>query len=492
MRDALAALEAFAVRAAEIFDRVEAAAAIEEARLTALDGRLAAASARIEAARGGTTPLVVRSARSLSQRTARAAGASSRGDAASTARARALRRPLGVLATPGALAPLPEALPEATVGALAAAWGPPAADEAAAELSRVARSVAATAVEDGVRGVAVEGGNGLLPPQERMDSVADLFLFNSGVIPYGSTKQLPDNLGDLFGVARDRLPSAGSPPVAAYEGRDARSTWLLLDQDAPDPLREDLRFRPRPAAEFALDLPDVLPELVGPVAALTWRQSNQHVPEMQRPAWDAPPPLAFAASTTAYSSRRALPASGGAAGGSARTSIARAPPPPPPRPKAAATTATTAAPLAIAPAAASPATPSVAPAAAPVAAPAEAEESGQRRARAPAPPSGKGEGTGDGKGKGKGKGNGNAGSPPPPPPNKAIGKAKGKGKAAPPPPPKKQHGEGKTTAPVPPPPKAKSGAGMDQIFAAIAKGGASLRKVAPPKERHGGSVGRVV
>ena len=270
----------------------------------------------------------------------------------------------------------------------------------------------------------------LLPVAGRLSSVSELFLLNSKEQPY-RVRQEVDNLAE----PEEEFMKPKSSSLEASKTEEGFHVDLE-DESA----MEDLRF-PRPAtAEVTFDLPDVLPDL-GHVAHIKWSEDGN---ETERPAWDVvPAELARGASTA--NPARDVPAAPRAK---------RPPPPPPKQPVAAAT------PAAPVPAQATPVT----------ATPSPVTE--KPKSQAPPAPAVKGKGKGKGKGK-DGKGKGGKGPPPPPPP-----------------PAKKAS----TGAPPAKPPAAQAGAagvGKAAMFADI-RSGAKLRKVAPPKERSGASVGRVV
>ena len=171
-----------------------------------------------------------------------------------------------------------------------------------------------------------------------------------------------------------------------------------LEEDEPAREHEDLRFRPRPAAEVTFDLPDVLPDL-GHVAHIVWRE-GEHSSETARPAWDAPPPELSRGSIV-----------------SAAPKPARPPPPAPRRQPPAAPAKPAAAPQPLL--APSPASPMPVPVQAETAKPQAAQppvpqpQAAPTPAPAPAPAPPKPAAKGKGKGKGKGP------APPPLPAKKA-------------------------------------------------------------------------
>lgn len=432
MHDVIAALEAFHQQAAHIFDRVEGACGEVDNHLNALDDRLERAAARVEAARGSTRPLNVQSARLL--RAPRRAQRTKRLFDSNT------------LASLCNAAPLPEEMTAA-----------PSSTEAAQDIARVLRCIAApnpfTAAairKDGPQ-------SRLLPAEGRLGSCAELFLYNSAEQPYrgGPRSRGVDNL--LIPDEAELRPASLLKPWLRTRPGEAS---LRLDEDEVDPLLEDIRFVPAPAKQVNFDLPDVLPDLTGPVADIMWRQDDQLESETQRPAWDnkdvakmtrsrgtsrasiSGTPLTHSRSNAATDVAAAAlllqsRAGGGMPSGQQPSDVTlmQSPPKPAaPPPKAAAT-------------------------------PKESAKS----AAAPLAPT---------KGKGKGPA---AGKPPPP-----SAKGKGKGKKGGPPPPAQGGG----------PPKANSGSvagGKAEMFASIKKSGISaLRKVAPPKERSGAPVGRVL
>ncbi|CAK9007590.1 unnamed protein product [Durusdinium trenchii] len=270
----------------------------------------------------------------------------------------------------------------------------------------------------------------LLPVEGRLSSVSELFLLNSSEQPYRVRHEV-DNLAELEDELRKpRVLSAEAPKTASPE------VGVDLEEDEPERAMEDLRFRPRPAtAEVTFDLPDVLPDL-GHVAHITWSEGG----ETERPAWDvAPAELARRASTAKPREAPAAP------------KVKRQPPPPPKQP------------VTVAPA---PAAPSTSSTSAPAAVPTPVTE--KPKAQPPPAPVAKGKGKDKGKGK-EGKGKGGKGPPPPPPAKKAGG----------------------TAPPAKAPAMKAEGVGKAAMFADI-RAGAKLRKVAPPKERSGAAIGRVV
>eukprot|EP00931_Biecheleriopsis_adriatica_P000551 TRINITY_DN10060_c0_g1_i2.p1 TRINITY_DN10060_c0_g1~~TRINITY_DN10060_c0_g1_i2.p1 ORF type:complete len:368 (+),score=104.25 TRINITY_DN10060_c0_g1_i2:71-1174(+) len=345
----------------EIFDRLDAACGHVDARLEDLEARLAKAASRVEAARGSTKPLVVNSSRTFC----------GRGPPRLQAAARALHE--------DAVQARAVCLPEEAVEA-------PLVKSSAEDLARAVRCVAPRGASTQVDPQRTKHGEKLLPPHGRLTSVSELFLVNSSEQPYQARHEV-DNL------AAPEDESFFQPPELVRRVRDTGSGLdavdLNLEEDEePERLAEDLRFRPRKSAQVTLDLPDVLPDL-GHVAHLVWRE-GEHAGEMERPAWDAP----------LRELTRSVPAPVAKA--------ARAPPPAPPQqapravpnvpspPRQQATLATSSGAVAQA----TEATPPKAPAA-PAAAPAAP-------AAAPAAPAAKTTGQGDkgtkGKGKGKGKG----------------------------------------------------------------------------------------
>eukprot|EP00929_Paragymnodinium_shiwhaense_P089986 TRINITY_DN50216_c0_g1_i1.p1 TRINITY_DN50216_c0_g1~~TRINITY_DN50216_c0_g1_i1.p1 ORF type:complete len:489 (+),score=167.36 TRINITY_DN50216_c0_g1_i1:128-1594(+) len=488
MHDVLACLEAFQARAAAIFDGVEAACSRADERLGRLEGRLQAATGRLEACRGGSQALKVQSARSLNSASTGqpmwlrqrplAAAVAEQAAASSSASAPSKRRSLAATAV---------ALPEGE----GADWQPPKLRAAAEDLARVvhciaaapdAAAVAAAAGRDPRAGGAAAAarrrdGDKLLPARGRLDAMSEFFLFNSGELPYKGNVRKRDNLLSLDEDEGLSLAPLKKTALVSTSFESNGGAAPRLDEDEPDPLllEDDLRFRAKPAAEVALDLPEVLPELGGQVATgLLWREQDQAAKETDRPAWDAPPaPVMSAMPSRSLQSTR----SGGAAPSRATQSRASLSAPAPAAPTAPA-----------APAHAAPvgAAESPAPARPPAA------------KQAPPPPAGKAAAAEQPAGKGGdkgGKGGKSSAPPPPPPPPANKGKGKAKGPKAPPPPPAAGKGKAKGGAPAAAaaPPKAKAGGGgsMADVFSDIRKGGSGLKKV-KTVEKTGAAVGKVV
>jgi len=466
MDGVLATLEEFHANAACVFDQVEAACGQLEARLEALEGRLSYSAARLEASRGSTRALVVQSARTL--------------DAVRIADSAKRMVDSDILASLSTAAHLPEDIDTVK--------GVPMLNTAAEDLARVVRCVG-TSENAGASAAANrrgEGAENLLAARGRLGSVSELFLFNSDEQPYKRYKHVDNLLAphDQEPPPSQRVPlnSIGVPtPALDLQGEDA------------DPLLVDICFRPRPAAEVIFDLPDVLPDLGGPVADLVWRQQDQAAHETERPTWDkpmgAPRPSRRASNTGSVASRTSRapsivsgfgpasqPSTIGPGGTTAvsgpavrplyspapqevKASLpAPSPPPPPPVPAKNA---------------------KVPPKAPPAKVP--HKETAKGAAPPPKPPTGNGMAGGDTERR-----------PPPPPPQakdpKAKVKGKGKGKGGPAPPPK-----GPAKMPAAKPPGGGGGVSKDAMFADIKRGGmAKLRKVAPPKERTGAKVGKVI
>jgi len=431
MHDVLAALEAFHQKAADIFDTVEGACGAVDDRLSVLEKRLGNAAARVEAARGSTRPLNVSSARLLNA--PRSAERTKRLFDSTT------------LASLCNAAPLPEKMTMA-----------PSSRTAAEDLARVVRCIAAPAPGNTVRPTSGR----LLPAEGRIGSCAELFLFNSSEQPYrgGTRARYVDNL-----LAPDeieiRAPSAHAPWMRNRPGQPE----LRLDEDEADPLMEDLRFRPAPAKSVVFELPDVLPDIGGPVADLMWREHDQLEHETQRPAWD---------SVSVTNLTRS--------GATSRRSVAHTPSV---QRRDTAKDLEAAALMLQSRAGGNSLAPNsnnrpAAPVSKPAAPPPKAKAAPAAAAASPAAPK---------KGKGKGDKGAAAGAKPAGPP--AAPKGKGKGKVKGPPPPKT-----KGAGPPPPAPKGAApagGGGKAAMFAALSKGSSGLKKVGPPKDR-GPQMGRVL
>lgn len=491
MHGVLAALKDFHVRSAEIFDRIEAKAKLADQRLEGLETRVAAAASCVEAARGSKRPLVVRSAKELKAWHGK----------------EGVRRVLheDSLAVLSTAAPLPEDAAETSSA--------PSVKTAAEDLARVVRGV--TALDSGATGSGARrqrpGGENLHTLTGRVGAVSDLFLFNADEQPYREYNH-KNNLVYRPGAFEEEeldLVPATRPERAAPTFR--------LDEDAPDVQQEELVFVPKAATKVTFNLPDVLPDLGG-VADLDWKQDQ---PEHEGAAWDRVP----------ASLRRASSRAGSVSGDSVstvRTSMSRkqkkaeAQRSLSDRPSIYATMDGSVATIAAGESANAPSLfqPRPRQTALPTItepSPGPAEEPGPPRAPPPPVPA---------KGKSKGDSAKAAGAPPPPPP-KGKGKSKGppvpsaapaaagapaqdtgaaatkgKGKSGPPPPPSAGKGKSKGGGPPPPPkggkpsappaPKKAAGGGSKAAMFASIKAGAALRKVAPPKERHGAPVGRVL
>lgn len=377
MHDVLSSVQNLNEKSREIFQRLEAAISQADGKILQLEDRLAAAAARVEAARGSTAALKVESARTFC------------GRGKPQLRTAHLVVSEDVLLSVRQSANLPEEL-----GA-----GPPSASTSAEELARVTRSVTHHCAFSTPDSSLKSRDEKLLPVAGRLSSVSELFLLNSSEQPYRARHEV-DNLAELeedaFLKPRTRSDSAAK---SASQRQDATNR-VDLEEDEPERAAEDLRFRPRPAtAEVTFDLPEVLPDL-GHVAHIKWTEGDTN--EGDRPAWDVAP--ADVARRASMAKPRPVP---------------KRQAPAPPRP--------TSQPQAPAPAPALPAPPiSAVPAPKEVAKPKPAKPS-------PPPPAPKAKGE---KGKGKGKGKG-----PPPPPAKKPGsagppakppamKAEGAGKAA--------------------------------------------------------------
>ena len=428
MESVLSLVEGLNSHAQEIFDRLDAACGQMDTRLSGLETRLSQATERIERTRGSTAALKVQSARTFQGR-----GAPS---------LRAAHRVLdeSLLVSLRSTAPIPEDQgqgPGRTVSSTAVAE----------DLARVYKCV------NQHRNLELQvprtrtGSERLLPAAGRLTSVSELFLLNSSEQPYKVRHEV-DNLAEpedeaFYHGKRTEMPKQAVEPDVDVD----------LEEDEPLREHEDLRFRPRPAAEVTFDLPDVLPDL-GHVAHLVWREGEQHS-ETARPAWDAPPPELGRASI------------------SAAPKPARPAPPAPKRAAPAAPKATRAAEPLLAPSSgpAMKATLTQTQAAAPAPAVPTPQPTQPMPAAQPSKPS----------------------TPAPPPPKPAAkgkgpkGKGKGKGPAPPPPPAKKAAAATKAPAPT-----KEAAVGKAAMFADIRSGGPKLRKVAPPKERSGAAVGRVV
>ncbi|CAE7026909.1 ANKRD50 [Symbiodinium natans] len=422
MEKVLSLVEGLNARAQEIFDRLDATCDHMDTRLSGLEGRLSHAAERIERARGSTAALKVQSARTFQ----------GRGEPSLHAARRVLDENL--LISLHSATPLPE-LPEDRDQ-------PVSATAAAEDLARVYKCVNRHRSLGAPQARVQEK----LLPADRLSSVSELFLLNSSEQPYKVRHEV-DNLAEPEDEAFYHGQREGREgPKASVEQVDD----VDLEEDEPLREHEDLRFRPRPAAEVTFDLPDVLPDL-GHVAHIVWRE-GEHSSETARPAWDAPPPELGRASVVAQKPRPPPPAP------------RRAPPAAPVKPIIAPQPLL--APSA-APAAPKPQVPQAAPRTAPPsqptpAQPAPAQTPQPSATPAPAPP----------KPAAKGKG--------------PKGKGKGKGPPAPPPPPAK-----KAPAAKAPTQTKQAAVGKSAMFADI-RAGAKLRKVAPPKERSGAAVGRVV
>lgn len=429
IHEVLETLEKFHIQSIAVFDRVEAACSAVDTRLGALEGRLVYAADRLTAAKGDARPLVVHSARSLSGRSAMKTDKRVLDD--------------GMLVGLGSAAPLPE-----KVGSV------PSVTEAAEDLTRVVRSLAPDRAA--ASAVPRKGGNTekLLNPKGRLGSVTELFLYNSGELPYKNQRET-DNLAS----PDDENDLAAAP--ARAERRDATEAALItdLEEDEPEPHQENIHFAPQPAKEVYFDLPDILPDLGGPVADMMWRQNEQSNAETDKFGGSkhmaAIPRRQSNFSQQGQSQGRRSQVSsqvGSSPAGAPWASAAKNSDSP----------ATLSSLPSVPIQAPAPARPSAAPSAPTPAAPA-AQPAATTAPAAPAPPK---------KGAGKGK-------PPGPPGGKAKSGAPG-----PPPPPSK--GPPKTKAAAPP----GGGGGKAAMMSAIQKG-TGLKKVGPPKER-GAPLGRVL
>jgi len=468
----LLVLEEFAKKSAEVFDRLDAACAEADCRLGSLEGRLAKAAARVEASRGSTKPLVVRSARTLG--------------GPGAAEVRCAMRPLSeeMLSSLACAAPLPE---EAPPGGDISKW---LYETAAWDLSRVvkARSTATDNLSTSSSRPWPGQGTGSLPyhPQHgRVTSVSELFLFNSESQPYRSRRDV-DNLAEPFTSweARGAASAAAAEHLEQQrrrreiDGGDAAEGLYLAD-DEPDEEEKAMFFVPKVEDNVVFDLPDILPDFGGAVADLLWSAGKQAMGETDRPIWDSLPSSLTSAGrrdrleSRAEGRRRTATTANitGGGGSGAGRGLGPASPSGPtadgvPQQESLAKTA---------PAKGPPPTKGkgngpLGPAATPAAASASAAVP-QTVASKPAGPLAKGNGKG------------------PPPPPKGMGK--GKALAGKPPPPKKAPSKSGGS-----PAKAAGGGvggGKAALFAALGKGGTGgLRQVGPPKERSGALVGRVV
>jgi len=472
----LLVLEEFAKKSAEVFDRLDAACAEADCRLGSLEGRLANAAARVEASRGSTKPLVVRSARTLG--------------GPGAAEVRCAMRPLSEerLSSLACAAPLPE---EAPPGGDFSKW---LYETAAGDLSRVvkARSTATDNLSTSSSKAWPGEGTGSLPyhPQHgRITSVSELFLFNSESQPYRSRRDV-DNLAEPFASWEER--GAASAAAAehleqqrrrrrAIDGGDAAEALYLAD-DEPDEEEKAMFFVPKVEDHVVFDLPDILPDFGGAVADLLWSAGEQAMGETDRPIWDSLPSSLTSAGrrdrleSRAEGRRRTATTANITEGGGSGVGGVPAPRPAAPSGPSAAAGVPQPANLAkTAPAKGPPPTKGkgkgpLAPAAVPAAA-ASSAAAPQTVASKPAGPLAKGRGKG------------------PPPPPKGVGK--GKALAGKPPPPKKAPSKSGG-----PPAKAAGGGvggGKAALFAALGNGGTGgLRQVGPPKERSGAPIGRVL
>ena len=263
MHDLLASVQNLNEKSQEIFQRLEAACSQADDKILHLEDRLAAAAARVEAARGSTAALKVESARTFCGR--------------GKPQLRTAHLVVGedVLLSVRQSANLPEELGAAL----------PSASASAEELARVARSVrhhCALATPDSLLKSRNEK---LLPVGGRLSSVAELFLLNSSEQPYRARHEV-DNLAELEDDAFSK-PRTRSDSAAKSAQRQDATSRVDLEEDEPERAAEDLRFRPRPAtAEVTFDLPEVLPDL-GHVAHIMWTEGDGN--ERDRPAWDVAP-----------------------------------------------------------------------------------------------------------------------------------------------------------------------------------------------------------
>mmetsp|Transcript_53650 Transcript_53650/g.85326 ORF Transcript_53650/g.85326 Transcript_53650/m.85326 type:complete len:458 (-) Transcript_53650:159-1532(-) len=456
MHDVLAALEDFHKKAASIFDRVESACGEVDGNLSALSDRLERAAARVEASRGSTRALSVRSARVLTaprsaQRTRRLFDSDT-------------------LASLCSAAPLPEELG-------AGKFTPPTAKDAATALQTVVRCTQTPIPPGGAQRTLQSGLGKLLAAQDRLHSVSELFLFNSSEQMYKTDingQRYVENLS-----APDEVEVQPASLLMPWQRVQAGEANLQYDEDAHDPLMVDLRFVAKPAQRVQFKLPERLDGLGGPVADLTWREEDQRERETERPEWDQAKTLSrsrrgtqansSALATPTPKARRDTRADLVAAAERLQTSASSqkapssAPPPPPAKKEQAKPT---------------PAPPPPPSKTIPVKAPSKQAEPASPPPQAPALEAPTPTGEKGGKG-GKGKA--------PPVPAKAKGD-KGKGKAK-----GKDKGKGPGNNPGPPPPPAAAKAPSADKSAVLAdiRAMPKLKKVARPVENKGLTLGKV-
>jgi hypothetical protein len=437
MHDVLNALETFHQQAASIFDRVEGACGEVDARLDALTNRLEHAAARVEASRGSTRPLNVHSARMLNaprseQRTKRLFESKT-------------------LTSLCSAAPLPE-----EGGTIATRKEVPSVQAAAHNVSRVIHTIAtpSSSTVQAAKREQVEQ-NRLLPAQDRLQSVSELFLFNSVEQLYHNNdphgQRYVDNL--LVPDEVEVIPDSSLMPWQK-SNRPGQAN-LRLDEDVGDPLMQDLTFKPATARAVKFALPEVLPGLAGPTADMVWRQNDQLELETQRPAWDDAPTLNRSRAGTRRQSAMATPKSDTKGRNDTNADLLEA---------ARMLQSQTGPqrkdyerPVAAAPPA------KKAPAPAPA-----------KKAAAPAPP--------------KTAGDGNAPEAKASAPQAPKAKGKGKGKNVPKPP---ENPKGPPKSAMTSSAPAGGGGGKAALMSSI-QGGFKLKKAPPPKERCGAPTGKVV
>jgi len=456
MHQVLATLEAFHAGTLDVFDRIEAACNQAESQLGAVEERLARAAARIDHAAGSTCPLTIESARVLETRQGAAARCAER------------------LFDDDLLAALADAAPISDGHSQACT--PPTAATAAEDFNQIIKVLDQEHREKpGWSSRGAKQGN-FIPPHGRLSSLSELFLFNSPEEPYKGRLQSDNlaNVDDVGGMLATTAVCRKKEPGDVH----GNMPTLNLETDEPDPLLEDLRFRPRPTIEVTLNLPESLPNLGGPVANIVWNQQDQAGGETEKPLWDALPtvakPAVRVASQPTISAHHSLSSTPTAASAISEASAAPARPavpslfqrpPGPPAAKVSLSsqqhptqdlpTAAVAAPAAAAPP--------------PLPAPAPVAPSA-----ATTPPVALAAGKG---------------APPPPPAGKGASKGKSKGQAPPPPPPRPPTKS--LNQPAPKSSLPSSDTGKSAMLAAI-RTGATLRKVGPPKQRSAANVGRVV
>lgn len=241
--EALNALDHFREQSAAILDRLESAANGESTRLASIEERLRNCTAKIESLRGSTRPLTIRSASTLTAKTAETVDTFER------------------ITEPSALNSLGYAvnMPEESLPSFA---------EAADDLARTAKYFNAQVT----RPVPDRKG----PRPTHLSSVSDLILFNSDMKPYENYRHV-DNLRAVLDAQKD-----AAEMNAPWRRPDVPAPNLL--EDLPEAAPEDIRFVPVKPDQVTFDLPDVLPDL-GRVADLTWRQEDTQASEPI--AWDA-------------------------------------------------------------------------------------------------------------------------------------------------------------------------------------------------------------